>query len=220
MSKKLTKEQLIELAKTRNHILISTDFEKQYKGVHSKLTFRCLTCSTEWETKVHSYKNAKKTGCPGCKKITTSHTHKGKTVSDKTRALIGKKASARPGSLLGVMGERHPRYKGGYGRDLKKRSTVDYIWINAVKKLYRKACVLTGVKINLVCHHLDGWNITPDRRYDISNGVCIVKSLHKEFHDIYGYGNNTEAQFAEYCKIKHNIDWYALKESYGNHQPS
>lgn len=99
MSNKLTKEQLIELAAKRNHTLICTDFDKEYNNVYSQLRFRCLTCSTEFETRVNSYKNAKKTGCPGCKKITTSQTHKGKIVSQETRALIGKKASERPGFL-------------------------------------------------------------------------------------------------------------------------
>jgi hypothetical protein len=134
--------------------------------------------------------------------------------------LIAQKAKGRPGSLLNVTGKNHPSYKGGYGRDKNERSTLDYSWINAIKKVFNKTCVLSRVKTNLVCHHLDGWNLFPERRYDISNGVCIQKDLHKEFHNLYGYGNNTEAQFAEYCKIKHNVDWYLLKETYGNHQPS
>ena len=220
MSQKLTEEKLMSFAKERNHTLICMDFEKTYKNVHSKLTFKCLTCGTEFESSVHSYKNAKKTGCPGCKKITTSKIHKGKVLSQETRALIGEKASQRPGSLLNVKGENHPAFKGGYGRDKHQRSTLDYIWINAVKKAFGKMCVLSAKKLDLVCHHLDGWNLFPDRRYDIRNGVCIHKDLHKEFHNLYGYGNNTEAQFAEYCQMKHNVDWYVLKETYGNHQPS
>ena len=46
MSKKLTKEQIIQLAAGRNHELILIDFEKKYKDIHSKLEFKCLTCGT------------------------------------------------------------------------------------------------------------------------------------------------------------------------------
>nr|QIA47037.1 putative site-specific DNA endonuclease [Colemanosphaera charkowiensis]QIA47076.1 putative site-specific DNA endonuclease [Colemanosphaera charkowiensis] len=214
MTQRLTKETLEQLATERNHVLLSTDFEQEYKSVKSVMKFKCLTCNTEFQCTVHSYKNAKKTGCPTCKKLTASNMHKGKVVSEQTRALIRKKASEHPGSLLGVTGENHPRYKGGYGRDKNQRSNADYIWINAVKKLYNRTCVLTGVKTKLVCHHLEGWNICLERRYDISNGVCITEDVHKKFHNFYGYGNNTEVQFAEFCEKNFNINWYALKERY------
>lgn len=185
------------------------------------MKFKCLTCNTDFNTTVKSYKNAKKTGCPNCKKLIASKTHTNKIVSEKTRALIGQKAHQRPGSLLNVTGENHPRFKGGYARDQVNRSTKDYLWLNGVKKLCKNTCVLTGTTTNLVCHHLEAWNSCPERRYDITNGVCINKVIHKEFHDLYHYGNNTEAQFAEFCQIKYNVDWYALKiKIYGNHKPS
>lgn len=51
-------------------------------------------------------------------------------------------------------------------------------------------------------HHLNGWGwYDKDKRDDISNGVCLCNSCHNEFHNIYGYGDNTEAQ---YIKFKEN----------------
>lgn len=214
MSKKLTEEQFKKLVAERNHLLLCKDFSKEYQNVKSKMEFKCLTCETQFTTTVHSYRNAKKTGCPGCKKIVASKTHSGKIVSEQTRALIGQKASQRPGSLRNVTGEAHPRYKGGYSRDKDKRSNDDYVWINSVKKIYNKTCVVTGAKQNLACHHLEGWNICPERRFDVNNGVLLRKDLHKEFHKIYGFGNNTEVQFADYCQKFHNINWYELKKTY------
>jgi hypothetical protein len=123
MTRKLTKEDIEEIATTRNHSVKS--FEN-YENVHSKIQIHCNTCSTTWETTVHKYKNAKKTGCPECKKRTTSETHKGKVTSAETKRKIGEKASQRPGSLTGQTGVNHPRYKGGVARDLKKPSFEDY----------------------------------------------------------------------------------------------
>jgi len=215
MTKKLTQAELEQLAKERNHALICSDFSNEYKNVHSTMKFRCLTCNTEFKSTVHSYKNAKKTGCPTCKKESISTAQTNKIVSEQTRKLIGTKVSARPGSLVNVKGENHPRYKGGYGRDTTRPSTVDYEWMNAVKKRCNFSCVITGSKTNIVCHHLEAWNSRPELRYVISNGICLRRDLHKEFHDLYKYGNNTEEQFADYCQKKHSIDWYKLKKKLG-----
>lgn len=211
MSQKLTKAHIEILTSNRNHVLITPNFEEVYKSVKSILTFKCLTCHSTFDCSVHSYKNAKKTGCPECKKIKTSETHKGKIISHETRALIGEKTSQRVGSLKNRFGESHPRFKGGYGRDKKTRSTLDYCWINGIKKLYNNTCVLTGVKNKLDCHHLDSWNQYISRRHDLTNGVLIAHEVHEAFHKTYGFGNNTEAQFSEFCKNRYNVNWIEIK---------
>ena len=104
MSQKLTRVHIEELTLSRNHVLITPNFEEVYKNVKSTLMFQCLTCQSTFECTVHSYKNAKKTGCPECKKLKTSQTHQGKQVSKETRALIGEKARQRPGSLKDKFG--------------------------------------------------------------------------------------------------------------------
>lgn len=219
MSKKLTRIDIEQLASERNHILLNAEnFDATYKNVNSEINMYCNTCGLNFNSTVHRYKNSKKTGCPNCKKIKTSLTHKDKQVSEETRKLIGEKASKRPGSLTKKFGEEHPRWKGGYGRDKNNRSTNDYIWINAVKAVYNKTCVLTGKKTNLHVHHLEGWNSAPDRRYDITNGVVLHKEVHLAFHAEYKYGNNTENQFAEFCNKRYNLNWFELKNSYLNIQ--
>lgn len=50
----------------------------------------------------------------------------------------------------------------------------------------------------LNAHHLDGWGWCKERRFDITNGVTLCVSCHKNYHKIYGTLNNTEKQFEEY----------------------
>ena len=222
MSKKLQTKDFERLAFSRNHLVIDAS---NYKNVKSPLILYCNECLVQWQTSAHSYK-ACKNGCPSCKKKITSKTHKNKKVSEETRRLIGEKASHRKGSLVGIFGENHPAWKGGYGRDFKTPSTEDYNWKNNVKKRCNLQCIVTGVKesnkIRMVCHHLNGWSHYPENRYDPENGVYITREIHKQFHDIYGYGKNTELQFQEFLKQSHNLDLKIIKEQLktGNHQPS
>ena len=51
---------------------------------------------------------------------------------------------------------------------------------------------------NLVAHHKDGYNWCEERRTDVDNGETLCNKCHKEFHSIYGYGNNTEQQYKEW----------------------
>lgn len=214
MTRKLTKKDIEEIAITRNHSVQS--FEN-YENVHSTIQIHCNTCSTTWETTVHKYKNAKKTGCPECKKRTTSETHKGKVTSAETKRKIGEKASQRPGSLTGKIGANHPRYKGGVARDLKKPSFEDYQWKNAVRKRCNFTCVVTLEKAKrgykgFHCHHLNSFHLFVDQRYLPQNGVYLKKEIHQQFHCLYTLNNITEEKFAEFCKLYYNFDWFERKK--------
>jgi hypothetical protein len=60
------------------------------------------------------------------------------------------------------------------------------------------ACLLCGSKDNLRAHHKDGWHWCEERRFDVGNGVTVCDPCHSDFHDKYGWGNNTEAQWEEH----------------------
>jgi hypothetical protein len=51
---------------------------------------------------------------------------------------------------------------------------------------------------NLNAHHINGYNWDKEHQTDINNGITICKKCHKEFHNKYGNGNNTEQQFKQY----------------------
>jgi hypothetical protein len=202
MSKPLSFEHIQSIAESRNHKVISMD---GYTSVKSKIKFFCFTCNNHFVSSAASYKNSPKTGCPHCKKKTISQLHTNKFVSTETRKKLSKKATGRVGSLKGVYGKNHPAFKGTPSRDFNNPSTDYYIWRESVKKRCGRICFVTGSKKDLVIHHLYGWNAYPDLRYDITNGIVLTKHVHKKFHDLYGYGNNTKEQFIQFLIEQYNM---------------
>lgn len=89
-------------------------------------------------------------------------------------------------------------------RDKKfNRLNAEYsAWQKAVFQRDGEACVLCGKTGNLHAHHKDGYHWCEERQYDVSNGVTLCPTHHNDFHEVYGKGNNTEAQWEEYEK------WY------------
>ena len=51
---------------------------------------------------------------------------------------------------------------------------------------------------NLNAHHIESYDINSDKRILLENGVTLCDSCHKNFHHLYGYGNNTKKQFIEF----------------------
>jgi hypothetical protein len=54
----------------------------------------------------------------------------------------------------------------------------------------------------LQAHHLDGYNWCIEKRTDVENGATLCIDCHKDFHSLYGYGNNTREQFDEWLLNK------------------
>lgn len=63
-----------------------------------------------------------------------------------------------------------------------------------------KCCGQHGYK--LVAHHLNGYNWDIENRFSVDNGVTLCENCHKEFHHIYGYGDNTKEQYEEFIENK------------------
>lgn len=127
--------------------------------------------------------------------------------------------------LKGRTGPDHPSYKHGQG---KKRipsgeQELYNAWVQGVYQTWNFCCALTGISVgSFHAHHLNGWDNFPEERYHIENGVLLSESVHKNFHQIYGNGNNTCFQFDEFVEMNYkNVDceWNnrKIKE---NHQPN
>ena len=93
--------------------------------------------------------------------------------------------------------DREEMYKKRKGdQDFKK-------WSKQVKERDNFTCDICGQKHGgLVSHHLNAWRDYKEQRYDLENGVCLCESCHKEFHKLYGKGDNTKEQYIEFKENK------------------
>ena len=103
-----------------------------------------------------------------------------------------------------MIGENSPRWNPNLTDEDRQNSRGYQEYIQFVKDIMARdnyTCQITGIISNghnLVVHHLDGYNWCKERRVDVTNGIVIHEDIHKLFHHIYGYGNNTEFQFEEF----------------------
>lgn len=64
------------------------------------------------------------------------------------------------------------------------------------------SCEVCKSKEKLCVHHKDAYHWCVERRVDITNGVVLCKSCHREFHKQYSYRNNTEEQYIQFLNNK------------------
>jgi hypothetical protein len=83
------------------------------------------------------------------------------------------------------------------------RHSADYRdWRNMVFIRDGYKCQICGFNNNnLKAHHLDGFSIAPNKRFDVNNGVTLCNDHHIQFHKEYGFGGNTKEQFDEFSAI-------------------
>lgn len=141
-----------------------------------------------------------------------------KYINSKTKVLLrhekcGNEYLVTPPSFLSgnrcpyccKIGENNPRWNPNLTdkERLENRDTTKNIeWRKAVKEKFNYICQICFKDThNNVAHHLNGYNWDKDNRFNVDNGVCLCEKHHKEFHSIYGYGNNTKEQFEEFRKM-------------------
>jgi hypothetical protein len=103
-----------------------------------------------------------------------------------------------------------------------------YAWKNAVRDPCKHICVVTLTQANkhqrgFACHHLNSVDLFPEQVHLVENGVYLTREVHKQFHNLYGYGKNTESQFADFCQKHYHFEWDKRKKQFfgnDNHQPS
>jgi len=86
------------------------------------------------------------------------------------------------------------------GEAMQARNSVEYKeWRLSVWVRDKTKCQICGIRKDpMVAHHLDGFNLFPEKRFDVDNGVTLCDFHHISFHSNYGFGNNTKEQFEEF----------------------
>lgn len=98
-------------------------------------------------------------------------------------------------------GALNPHWRGGI--EQRKILSDDKAWRTAVfeRDSYTcAACGQYGGKIS--AHHKDAYHWCKDRRFDVSNGVTLCLSCHRDFHSKYGTHGNTEKQWQEFVVMR------------------
>lgn len=76
-------------------------------------------------------------------------------------------------------------------------------WRTAVYIRDDRRCQVCGVhNKNLVAHHKDSWNKFKEKRFVVLNGVTCCEDCHKEYHSVFGYGDNTEEEWKSFIGMK------------------
>ena len=138
---------------------------------------------------------------PGCTDIHevqyccyTKHNHDGITYC------------LKHGNTVFHSGEKHPLYNPNKEHNDICRTPEYAITKLNVHERDKYTCVSCGKKIyDPAFHHLYSVNTHKELACKIDNGVTLCKKCHRNFHNIYGYGNNTPAQFIDF--IKRELDW-------------
>jgi predicted restriction endonuclease len=101
------------------------------------------------------------------------------------------------------------------GQFFDRKEDYSYIrWAHEVKRRDNYTCVICnrrGVALN--SHHLNAWAHFPTQRYDVDNGITLCLFHHEDFHERFGRGENTEAQFKEYREIAETLIKVANQET-------
>lgn len=107
---------------------------------------------------------------------------------------------------LFMSGEKHFRWKTDKTQEERingRNYDEYYIFIRKVLQRddYTCQCCKNKVDGDANVHHLDGYDWCQEKRTDETNGITLCENCHKNFHSVYGYGNNTKQQFEEWIEI-------------------
>jgi len=98
-------------------------------------------------------------------------------------------------------GKNHWLYKLGLSSKeiLQRVRSKGLKWRYQIFGLYNFTCVKCGQRGGkLVAHHLEGYHWCIELRFELSNGVCLCRKCHKNFHNRYGTRWNTTEQFINF----------------------
>ncbi len=177
---------------------------------------RCIKCAIEERAEQlrYSYKEVKeifrKGGC-----TLISKEYKGSGYKLEYECVCGRPAEIRftdfqqgqrckKCAIERRSGENHYNYNPNLTDEERiiGRNYKEYVeWRTKVYVRDDYTCHINGKKgVYLIAHHLESYDVNIDLRLVVSNGITMSRKIHTLFHNTYGYGNNTTAQFQEFQK--------------------
>ena len=156
---------------------------------HTRITVRCDYCDKEYELKYQDYTKCNHDGKIYCKICSST-------------VLTSKEKNGMFGFCR--YGKNNPNYNPNKTDEEREQGRCYPEYTEFIKKvLIRdnytcKCCGDNNTKHDIEVHHLDGYDWCKEKRTDESNGITLCKNCHKNFHSIYGFGNNTKEQFEEW----------------------
>ncbi len=212
--------ELLEYIYIDSHIKMKflCDCEREAEiTLHSfQMGHRCMKCAIEERAEQlrYSYKEVKeifrKGGCTLISKEYKGSGYKLEYLCDCGRPAEIRFTDFQSGqrciecAIERRSGENHYNYNPNLTDEERiiGRNYKEYVeWRTKVYKRDDYTCHINGEKgVYLIAHHLESYDVNIDLRLVVLNGITMSKELHTLFHNIYGYGNNTTAQFKEFQK--------------------
>lgn len=130
-------------------------------------------------------------------RMTGNKINEGRFLTNDIKEKISKANKGR------YLGSNSPRYNHDLTDEERERGRKILGYQEFIKEVYKRdnyTCQKCGDNKggNLVAHHLNGYDTFKEQRTDVNNGVTLCNVCHKEFHSLYGYGNNTKEQYEEW----------------------
>ena len=162
----------------------------QCRSEYGHMTSKCLFCGKEFR----HYKYLNRQYCSMlCKN--RSRPNRGGIVVDKCQ-FCGKDFTHKRSvkrlycsqhcNDLDSRGKNHWNWKGGISRENHRRETKEYQnWRLNVYCRDHFTCQDCGKhcnRVNIVAHHIKGWEKYPELRYVVGNGITYCRSCHKKEH--------------------------------------
>lgn len=159
----------------------------------------------------------------------------------RTNEELGKELNRSPNGIaqhLYKLGFIRPTEIGKYKNIQEYIRSKLSVWSNKYRKECNYACSVSGVRSNIIVHHIRGFNLLLNEAFEDLNFkikdkfedyaekeleelweyfynlqelygeyCCVTENIHKLFHNIYGYGNNTKEQWDEFVEKYHNGEY-------------
>jgi hypothetical protein len=180
---------------------------------------KCNVCGKEFKTSLARIKIGRGKYCSRkCMfqssdyRKNSSESHKGNYLSEEAKRKIGEAnrgnhhtEEVKKQISESLKGEKSYRWKGGVTPENEViRHSMEYrFWRREVFKRDDYTCQKCGVRGGVIrAHHIESFDNNPDKRTLLENGVTLCKECHRNFHHIYGSGNNTQEQLAKFLENK------------------